>query len=423
MELTRFGGHQIICEFMMALDTARASAGVADVDTAAPSAYIRPTDLAWGGAGLSSGRRDTVAGIAALTGVRFVAATLVFISHAYDPALHLPAWLTTLMLAGDSGVTLFFVLSGFVICYNYHERFAARFRGAVGPFFLARFARIYPMYLLLLIWSASFVNVAQQWKSAKWLFIQHLAMTQAWNRDLVAVYSYNAVAWSVSVEAFFYLLFPFFAFLVLRHLRRAWQLALLGIVAWGAVMGVALYLSLTGNIAMRGDDHYLLYRLPLARFADFVLGCVTARLFMLRAATPVSATEQRRGAVVMGAALVIVLALMLTSWPPHIPFRFGPAYRLPFAAIVFGLARYGTPLGRVLSARLIVLLGSASYSFYLVHLNLLSLMRPNPTVVGAKTAYAHLLLAFLLIWVVALGMFTYLEAPLRAIIRARPAAP
>src|SRR5689334_14754720 len=83
----------------------------------------------------------------ALTGIRAVAAFMVFFHH-------LPLWLKPnvfigLQLTFYDGVTLFFVLSGFLITYKYFDKLQAS-RGWIRYYFVNRFARIYPVYFLLL---------------------------------------------------------------------------------------------------------------------------------------------------------------------------------------------------------------------------------------------------------------------------------
>ena len=80
----------------------------------------------------------------ALTGLRFVAAFTVVIGHSYRPLLEV----------SGIGMPLFFTLSGFIIHYVYADAFATGgWRRAAGEFAGARFSRLYPLYLLLLVWS------------------------------------------------------------------------------------------------------------------------------------------------------------------------------------------------------------------------------------------------------------------------------
>ena len=93
-----------------------------------------------------------------LTGLRFVAAFSILFLHAVDWCI--PFTDTNLPIAianwvGVYGMPLFFVLSGFVIHYNYALLFRDRpYAGASRNFFAARFARIYPLYFFFFLFGA-----------------------------------------------------------------------------------------------------------------------------------------------------------------------------------------------------------------------------------------------------------------------------
>jgi len=85
----------------------------------------------------------------ALTGIRLVAATMVCLYH-YAP---FPVWLAgpaipAIVAQFHVGVTIFFVLSGFLICHRYEEGFTSK-SISFRDYFVRRFARIYPMYFLV----------------------------------------------------------------------------------------------------------------------------------------------------------------------------------------------------------------------------------------------------------------------------------
>src|SRR5262245_27054325 len=92
--------------------------------------------------------------IDALTGLRFLAAFAVVVSHVGPPPGAGPL-LTAFVASSYAGVTVFFVMSGLVLAHNYFEPYAARpsFRLSYS-FFVARLARVYPLYLLCLFWVA-----------------------------------------------------------------------------------------------------------------------------------------------------------------------------------------------------------------------------------------------------------------------------
>src|SRR5690349_17330479 len=82
----------------------------------------------------------------ALTGIRFLAVTMIFWHHNSDAVSH--GFLHGIFNHLFLGVELFFVLSGFLICYKYYEP-AQLDRSFLIRFFTRRFARVYPLYFLL----------------------------------------------------------------------------------------------------------------------------------------------------------------------------------------------------------------------------------------------------------------------------------
>src|SRR5260370_3381114 len=128
-------------------------------------------------------------------------------------------WFQKLSSIGYVGVSFFFVLSGFILVYTYAGR-----PMILKDFWRARFARIYPAYAFSLLVTAPFFFFAVltmnipffAWAKAHLKFVSVLVVSllQAWVPP--AALSWNAVAWSLSVEAFFYLLFPFLLLFFVR---------------------------------------------------------------------------------------------------------------------------------------------------------------------------------------------------------------
>lgn len=150
---------------------------------------------------------QSVAQINALTGLRFFAATIVVLFHF---ASFGSVTLRHFMSHGFIGVTIFFVLSGFILSYTYSSGPGAM-RGTKRSFWIARVARLYPVYvigmgLFLPIVARSDDSVVIK-AAAGFL---SLMMAQAWLHPLGLVWGmWNPPGWSLSAEAFFYLLFPF----------------------------------------------------------------------------------------------------------------------------------------------------------------------------------------------------------------------
>ena len=121
--------------------------------------------------------------IGSLTGLRFIAALSVAFSHSFlhlVPNQGLPAWYLLLASFAGFGMPLFFVLSGFVIQYNYGAWFSGGVRKAsVARFLFYRFTRLYPLYITLLVLEY-LINPYDEFPHLFHAFPYFITMTQTW---------------------------------------------------------------------------------------------------------------------------------------------------------------------------------------------------------------------------------------------------
>ncbi|MEO5672238.1 MAG: acyltransferase [Ramlibacter sp.] len=363
-----------------------------------------------------------------LTGFRFVAAMMVFFSHYAIPGVSG----TGLRIAqsGYAGVTLFFVLSGFIIAYNYLDQFEARVEpGAVRRFLLARFARVYPLYLFFIVFGSLTAGAgAPPWA--------HLLAIQTWSADSEFAFSINGPAWSIGVEVFFYLMFPLLVtFLartgVLVSLRRV-QLAAVLVAA--AMLGAAVLFTWTGLNNLVPDEplsaYRWLFRTPVLRLGDFLLGMLGA-VFFMRFAAMDAASVRRWGHATLLCALAILL-LMAAKKNFRSAFSWDVAYALPAALLIVGLAiNRATWISRLLASAPLLLLGESSYALYLAHVPARPMLQE---VALGGTLHQLGVYTMFVLWVIALsvGLHVAIEKPARRWIRglsrlapgrARPAEP
>lgn len=296
--------------------------------------------------------------IRALTGIRGIAATWVVGFHFYTTiALLFPCidwFLITVFKPGFLGVDLFFILSGFIIAYNYQDKLHPFRFGAFGEFLYARLARIYPVHLatlfacLALVVGAKITNMhlnseATNW--GVWSFFANIALVQAWTSTLHE--NWNFPSWSISCEWLAYLCFPVLAAISALRWGR-WKLW----VSVSLLLGGYLYLNMVKSALLHWAFSRILFEFPV--------GVCLYQLSVLRKA---SGKGFRFAAPEISAlaicAMMVVCSICNVSNVLIIPF---------LALLLYSLANIDRgPLRQLLASRVACYWGRVSYSLYMTH--------------------------------------------------------
>jgi peptidoglycan/LPS O-acetylase OafA/YrhL len=294
----------------------------------------------------------------ALTGFRFFAAIYVVWLHFAPLKAGLAA---TFIGHGGASVKFFFMLSGFILTYV-HDQSSELDASARRTFWVARFARIYPVYALafLLFTPSIYTSLVMlhghstQTASRMVVYgIASLTLLQAWSTKLA--YGWNPPGWSLSAEAFFYAFFPH----VLVRLRR---LPLRRVVCVGVLLWVIAFLphliasAFPGKETAIGGVDEIVEFMPIFRIAEFIGGMVLARIFLEK--PQVSDFASR----VLWLTLVALLVTLLFCPSRYIGLLIFPE----FALLILGLSSSAGWLSRIAGAQPLHLLGEASYSVYIL---------------------------------------------------------
>ena len=349
-----------------------------------------------------------------LTGMRLLAAAFVVVHHVvtnrHDRGLvEIPA-LQDLAAVGYTGVTFFFVLSGFVLTWSWRP--GTRLRDFWGR----RFARIYPLHALTWLLAfpvAALVGTSESVRSA----LLSLVLLQAWSPDSDVAFGMNAVSWSLSCEAFFYLLFPFVVARLLRRDSRQLVLVGGGLLAMLALVPVLAY-GVFGRAAVQ-----LLYYLPVYRVGEFLLGVVVALLIRSGVRSPISLRVAEVALLANGAALVLLEARSETLFADGgVPRVFAALLLLPALTAWIAAAATEDLAGRrsVYGRRWFVLLGTWSFALYLTHQLVLRAARHVlPEISGLVPSLAVVVVALVVLVGVSGLAFRAVEEPLERRLRRR----
>jgi peptidoglycan/LPS O-acetylase OafA/YrhL len=346
-----------------------------------------------------------------LTSVRFFAALYVVVFHTLtelirgvdDPnAIH-----GGLLGLGYISVSFFFVLSGFILALVYlnNER-----EPEMGKFWSARFARVYPLFLFTLLldtphsflaavhhlgFHAAVISIAKA-------LLANIFLVQAW---LVSFRGIDNPNWSLSVEAFFYLMFPLLSIPLIR--RRSGTLIFILVTSY--VLGVALVAGISGFHFRQDSVKFS----PILHLHEFVEGMCTGLLTM-RMTNQLKETLERISVYLIGCAAIVFIIFVILSprlLSLHLLIHDGLLSPL-FILVIISLTYGDSIVHRILSHPWLVVLGEASYGLYLIHIPLWHFAKPLPL--------GHSMTTYPLFLITAIGCsvlsFYFLERPSRRFI-------
>ncbi len=335
----------------------------------------------------------------AIDGLRAIAVLSVFIFHLKH------TWLR----GGFVGVDVFFVISGYLItsiifkeCEN-------------GSFSLARFyqrriARIFPAFFtvaLVTLAGAGFVYSPQDLASAGANLAA--AASSVANMKCMMQGNYFEISpdaqpflhyWSLSVEEQFYIFFPLFLLLLFKHARKRLVLMLTVVCVGSFIASIVM---------MHMKPVWAFYLLP-TRAWELLAGCLLA--VITGQARPRSEMRHSTWFSALSVSL-IALSLLLVHEDNHFP---GYWALLPVAGAVAVLSPWGGVSEKLLASVPLVFVGRISYSLYLWHWPIFSLvdykmyLAPEP---------ARMVLKASLSFLAAVLSFRFIESPARLFLNRR----
>ncbi|MDB5311151.1 MAG: Acyltransferase [Gemmataceae bacterium] len=289
--------------------------------------------------------------IESLTSLRGLAAGWVVLYHFGDDLAFTRA-ASPLLRMGNMAVPCFFVLSGFVLSYNYLNQFPSITWRSYLKFLSLRFARVYPVHLFTLLVLLAMLAVAlHTGMSVQHLedgygvhdFVLNLFLVHTWVPYFRL--NWNYPSWSISSEWFAYILFPLMA-IGLNRLGRRWLAVALGL-GWGGMM------------AVYQTSFPLPFRELLVVLPTFFIGCILGRWLLSR---PVGGGAIPGGLAADAAVIAVLVA------PSVLPVEWAVATMLTaFVVIVGGLAAAGGRCSRLWRWGPVLYLGEVSYSLYMTH--------------------------------------------------------
>jgi peptidoglycan/LPS O-acetylase OafA/YrhL len=284
-----------------------------------------------------------------LTFTRFIAAILIVIFHlGKDIAFFTKGSLSFIFTQANVGVSYFFVLSGFVMIIAYKDKAKIDFI----EFIKNRLARIYPVYFL-----AIFITIGMKmFIKINWYdFVLNVFMIQAWIP--YKALTINFPGWSISVEMFFYLIFPF---LVNNFYRKyTFRFNLILIILFWVVNQFFFQLLNSKFIIIHGFEGQNMYYHPFLHLNEFLIGNLTAIYFI---------NTKEKNIKVNHTFFILFLIITLLIL---LKFHFGVNYHNGFLSFIFVplillISKSSDIITDFFKKNIFVFLGEISFGIYIL---------------------------------------------------------
>ena len=361
---------------------------------------------------------------------RFVGAVIVVFVH-YETIFGSPIVYGTL---GTTFLSWFFVLSGFILSYNYPEIIG---RAGYYRFYSHRVIRIFPAYLLAVFVSAAFVSIGylsltdQFWEEVHrplqlrfdlpedlgpqfWVraTVAHVTFTQSLSEIQSLNLVFNGPLWSLVLEMYFYVSFPFWL-IVLRRADTLLRilLSMLGLYVLQLCL-IQSWLPPGENLGL-AELNIPVYTNPIVRGSEFILGMLLYRIHLLR---PPEVFGRIHPLWLLPAVALYLGTVYLAQ--NYLPYQYGSFYlSVPAVTlIVFVMSRLDWEPND-LQHRICFFLGGVSYVLYCFHWPLMEMLQFFDLLPQTLPVMLHsVLLAFVLLAFCTI-IYLYAEVPLRRRLR------
>jgi peptidoglycan/LPS O-acetylase OafA/YrhL len=298
--------------------------------------------------------------IPSLDGLRAVSILIVFVSHAGFPGV-----------PGGLGVSIFFVVSGFLITTLLRAEAESSGRISLRAFYIRRAFRILPIFycvlLLAIIATHSGVLTGGTDFGATASQFFHYFNFFAITHNGYQIAPGTGVYWSLAIEEHFYVVFPL-ALVLLRRSR-------LSQVQQGVALLCGCGVVLLWRLFLVYGEHSLQLRTYYGtdtRLDGLLFGCAAALIAspaLDRRDDDGPRSQVRWASWPVGAAGLGIILISLVFRDEG--FRETVRYTIQSVAIVaclrYAIVNFSSPVGRILNAKPVAWFGRMSYGFYLVH--------------------------------------------------------
>jgi peptidoglycan/LPS O-acetylase OafA/YrhL len=333
----------------------------------------------------------------ALTGIRALGALAVFTAHYFRPG----TGFTINVMA------FFFVLSGFLIVRIYNNGVSLS-SGWIAKYLINRFARIYPLYFLLLtiaiLLHPSYIDTA--------VILRNYTLTQALfdSKHLII-----EPTWTLTVEECFYFIAPLIMVLVRRY--NFYYALFLSI----ALLGAGLLVSEL-PISFLHSKNFIFTTTYLGHFFEFYCGVALALIVMKKEDRQLPGIKGMKWTLAGTAGVISLLVAMQFVYsmkPLNVPLVVllnNFLIPVPIAVLYYGFIFERSAFSGFLSSKTMGMLGRSSYAFYVLHILVITYFS-RPLLEPYMNNYMAFIITLAITTLLSILLFIFYEEPLNLLIR------
>ncbi|WP_428330106.1 acyltransferase family protein [Mucilaginibacter sp.] len=346
-----------------------------------------------------------------LTFTRFLAALFIVVFHYGKLATPFnKSILSNVFSNANVCVSFFFVLSGFIMVVAYHHLKKLNLK----EYYINRFSRIYPVYFIALVLT---IVINNGWRFDLTGTSLHVLLLQSWVPRYTMVYNYPG--WSLSVEAFFYLLFPLLYNYVYNKFR--FNNIILAILAFFLISQVCIYLISNTlfdfPFPVNLESNFIHY-FPLFHLNEFLAGNALGLLFIcLIKKNGFSSINRVKNIALILMCTVISLLVLYPNLRQSLEVNFhNGLFVLFFGPFILWLSLSKNKLTKLLAAKPLVFFGNISYDIYILQYPVFSLL----IILNRKFNWGNtplFYLSLIVLIIASIGCHLVIEKPLLRLIR------
>lgn len=335
---------------------------------------------------------------------------------------------------GTTALSWFFIVSGFILSYNYP---ALNSWNACKVFYAHRLVRIYPTYFLAIAFSSCFMtlvysNIGENFftevhraqvltydlpeEKSTWFFIwatlRHMTFTQSISSIETLKYLFNGPLWSLVLEMYFYLFYPLFL-MMLRSINTRQRIFVAFFVGYFFQFAlIQLFLPEAESYDL-GNLNVPVYTNPLVRCAEFISGMLLFRLFLTMKETDHDAKTKTISVILATAAYVGISYLAYKYMPYQYSVFFTSIPILTY--LVHTLVHMNWQPGEA-TLKFCGVLGGVSYVLYCFHWPLLEFIQYFDLLPNTLSFSTHLLFTCAILLMISYIIYQFVETPIRKVL-------